>query len=138
MNRQPGGERKRKGRTPGGQAEGKCSRVRVGQKTPRRRELQAEDLASVLQHLEEEFAAGERLADEQTWCMPVPRARQVRTVQRFYRAFHDAGTLPVSTCKVAMAEPRHGGRPVSIRVPKLLPRGPGGAGMRRVRAVPRA
>ncbi|XP_044715035.1 ATP-dependent DNA helicase PIF1 [Hirsutella rhossiliensis] len=100
MNRQPGGERKRKGRTPGGQAEGKCSRVRVGQKTPRRRELQAEDLASVLQHLEEEFAAGERLADEQTWCMPVPRARQVRTVQRFYRAFHDAGTLPVSTCKV--------------------------------------
>ncbi|KAM4067941.1 PIF1-like helicase [Hirsutella rhossiliensis] len=71
----------------------------VGQKTPRRRELQAEDLASVLQHLEEEFAAGERLADEQTWCMPVPRARQVRTVQRFYRAFHDAGTLPVLTCK---------------------------------------
>ncbi|KAM4067921.1 hypothetical protein HRG_012440 [Hirsutella rhossiliensis] len=59
MNRQPGGERKRKGRTPGGQALGKCSRVRVGQKTPRRRELQAEDLASVLQHLEEEFAAGE-------------------------------------------------------------------------------
>ncbi|KAM4055460.1 ATP-dependent DNA helicase PIF1 [Hirsutella rhossiliensis] len=100
MNRQPGGERKRKGRTPGGQALGKCSRVRVGQKTPRRRELQAEDLASVLQHLEEEFAAGERLADEQTWCMPVPRARQVRTVQRFYRAFHDAGTLPVLTCKV--------------------------------------
>ncbi|XP_044715176.1 ATP-dependent DNA helicase PIF1 [Hirsutella rhossiliensis] len=75
-------------------------RVRVGQKTPRRRELQAEDLASVLQHLEEEFVAGERLADEQTWCMPVPRARQVRTVQRFYRAFHDAGTLPVLTCKV--------------------------------------
>ncbi|KAM4062368.1 ATP-dependent DNA helicase PIF1 [Hirsutella rhossiliensis] len=74
-------------------------RVRVGQKTPRRRELQAEDLASVLQHLEEEFVAGERLADEQTWCMPVPRARQVRTVQRFYRAFHDAGTLPVLTCK---------------------------------------
>ncbi|KAM4067415.1 ATP-dependent DNA helicase PIF1 [Hirsutella rhossiliensis] len=101
MNRQPGGERKRKGRTPGGQALGKCSRVRVGQKTPRRRELQAEDLASVLQHLEEEFAAGERLADEQTWCMPVPRARQVRTVQRFYRAFHDAGTLPVLTCKRA-------------------------------------
>ncbi|KAM4067355.1 ATP-dependent DNA helicase PIF1 [Hirsutella rhossiliensis] len=100
MNRQPGGERKRKGRTPGGQALGKCSRVRVGQKTPRRRELQAEDPASVLQHLEEEFAAGERLADEQTWCMPVPRARQVRTVQRFYRAFHDAGTLPVLTCKV--------------------------------------
>ncbi|KAM4061853.1 PIF1-like helicase [Hirsutella rhossiliensis] len=54
---------------------------------PRRRELQAE-----------EFEAGERLANEQTWCAPVPRERQVRTVRRFYRAFHDAGTLPIATC----------------------------------------
>ncbi|KAM4061032.1 hypothetical protein HRG_012948 [Hirsutella rhossiliensis] len=34
---------------------------------PRRRELQAEDLASALRHLDEEFEAGERLANEQTW-----------------------------------------------------------------------
>ncbi|KAM4061896.1 hypothetical protein HRG_013425 [Hirsutella rhossiliensis] len=65
---------------------------------PRRRELQAEDLASALRHLDEEFEAGERLANEQTWCAPVPRERQVRTVRRFYRAFHDAGTLPIATC----------------------------------------
>ncbi|KAM4061528.1 PIF1-like helicase [Hirsutella rhossiliensis] len=65
---------------------------------PRRRELQAEDLASALRHLDEEFEAGERLAKEQTWCAPVPRERQVRTVRRFYRAFHDAGTLPIATC----------------------------------------
>ncbi|XP_044717320.1 PIF1-like helicase domain-containing protein [Hirsutella rhossiliensis] len=62
------------------------------------KELQAEDLASALRHLDEEFEAGERLANEQTWCAPVPRERQVRTVRRFYRAFHDAGTLPIATC----------------------------------------
>ncbi|XP_044717307.1 PIF1-like helicase domain-containing protein [Hirsutella rhossiliensis] len=38
---------------------------------PRRRELQAEDLASALRHLDEEFEAGERLANEQTWPVPV-------------------------------------------------------------------
>ncbi|KAM4064048.1 hypothetical protein HRG_007100 [Hirsutella rhossiliensis] len=62
------------------------------------KELQAEDLASALRHLDEEFEAGERLANEQTWCAPVPRERQVRTVRKFYRAFHDAGTLPIATC----------------------------------------
>ncbi|KAM4063277.1 PIF1-like helicase [Hirsutella rhossiliensis] len=60
--------------------------------------MQAEDLADVLRGLEEEFEAGERLADERAWCAPVPREREVRTVRRFYRAFHDAGTLPTATC----------------------------------------
>ncbi|KAM4067871.1 PIF1-like helicase [Hirsutella rhossiliensis] len=60
--------------------------------------MQAEDLADVLRGLEEEFDAGERLADERAWCAPVPREREVRTVRRFYRAFHDAGTLPIRTC----------------------------------------
>ncbi|KAM4064055.1 PIF1-like helicase [Hirsutella rhossiliensis] len=94
------GRAEEEGPHPGGQAEGNAPGS-GGPENPKTEELQAEDLASVLQHLEEEFAAGERLADEQTWCMPVPRARQVRTVQRFYRAFHDAGTLPVLTCKSA-------------------------------------
>ncbi|XP_044717892.1 PIF1-like helicase domain-containing protein [Hirsutella rhossiliensis] len=81
---------------PGGQTEAKRSRgVRI---RPRPREVQAEDLADVLRGLEEEFEAGERLADERAWCAPVPREREVRTVQRFYRAFHDAGTLPIATC----------------------------------------
>ncbi|XP_044717280.1 PIF1-like helicase domain-containing protein [Hirsutella rhossiliensis] len=70
---------------------------------PRRRELQAE-----------EFEAGERLANEQTWCAPVPRERQVRTVRRFYRAFHDAGTLPIATCTLCYrkrAKGREGASP---------------------------
>ncbi|XP_044722208.1 PIF1 protein [Hirsutella rhossiliensis] len=41
--------------------------------------MQAEDLADVLRGLEEEFEAGERLAEERAWCAPVPREREVRT-----------------------------------------------------------
>ncbi|KAM4064207.1 Arrestin-lik [Hirsutella rhossiliensis] len=96
IRRQAREEQKRKRHLSSGQAERK--RARVGERVPRPRELQAEDLASALRHLDEEFEAGERLANEQTWCAPVPRERQVRTVRKFYRAFHDAGTLPIATC----------------------------------------
>lgn len=61
---------------------------------------QMEDLAPVLQHLEEEFAEKERLSHEQAWCAPIPLARKVSTVQKFYKAFHDKNTLPTHTCKI--------------------------------------
>ncbi|KAM4063300.1 PIF1-like helicase [Hirsutella rhossiliensis] len=117
--------------------------------------LVAEDLASALRHLDEEFEAGERLANEQTWCAPVPRERQVRTVRKFYRAFHDAGTLPIATCTLCYRKRAKGlremaweggrvvaggvaGRAVPVRVPSLLPGGQAGGGLRRVRAMGRA
>jgi len=61
---------------------------------------QIDELARVLQHLEEEFAEKERLSHEQTWCAPIPSARKVSTVQKFYKAFHDKNTLPTHTCKI--------------------------------------
>ncbi|KJZ69552.1 hypothetical protein HIM_11065 [Hirsutella minnesotensis 3608] len=73
-------------------------RGRGGRQRQRRSDLQAEDLASVLRYLEEEFAVKERLSNEQTWCIPVPHERKVSTVRRFYRAFHDVDTLPIQTC----------------------------------------
>ncbi|KAH6953694.1 hypothetical protein BKA56DRAFT_708174 [Ilyonectria sp. MPI-CAGE-AT-0026] len=72
--------------------------IRAGTRRQRRRELQAEDLASVLRFLEEDFAVKERLSNEQTWCTPVPHERKVSTVRDFYQAFHDASTLPIWTC----------------------------------------
>jgi hypothetical protein len=59
-----------------------------------------EDLDRVLRCLEEEFAEKERLSHEQAWCAPIPLARKVSTVQRFYKAFHDRNTLPIYTCKI--------------------------------------
>ncbi|KAK8140602.1 hypothetical protein G3M48_003424, partial [Beauveria asiatica] len=50
---------------------------------------EADDLADVLRVLEEEFAEKERLSDDQTWCMPVSHERKVKTVEEFYKAFHD-------------------------------------------------
>ena len=47
-------------------------RIRTGIRRQRRRELQAEDLASVLRSLEEEFAVKESLSNKQTWCAPIP------------------------------------------------------------------
>jgi hypothetical protein len=61
---------------------------------------QMEDIAHVLQHLEEEFAEKEHLSHEQAWCTPIPLARKVSTVQKFYKAFHDKNTLPIHTCKI--------------------------------------
>ena len=61
---------------------------------------QMEDFARVLQHLEEEFAEKECLSHEQAWCAPIPLARKVSTVQKFYKAFHDKNTLPTHTCKI--------------------------------------
>jgi len=61
---------------------------------------QMEDFARVLQHLEEEFAEKERLSHEHAWCAPIPLARKVSTVQKFYKAFHDKNTLPTHTCKI--------------------------------------
>ncbi|KAM4061443.1 PIF1-like helicase [Hirsutella rhossiliensis] len=75
-----------------------AKRTRGGLWRQRRRELQEEDLASVLRCLEEEFAVKERLSNEQTWCTPVPHERKVSTVRGFYRAFHDVDTLPIRTC----------------------------------------
>jgi hypothetical protein len=73
-------------------------RIRTGIRRQRRRELQAEDLASVLRSLEEEFAVKESLSNKQTWCAPLPHERKVSTVRAFYNAFHDVSTLPIRTC----------------------------------------
>lgn len=72
--------------------------VRAGIRKQRRRELQAEDLASVLRFLEQDFALKESLSNEQTWCIPIPHERKVATVTDFYKAFQDATTLPIRTC----------------------------------------
>jgi hypothetical protein len=74
--------------------------VRIGVGRPRRRELQAEELVTVLRVLEEDFATKERLSNDQTWCTPIPHERKVSTVRAFYQAFHDASTLPIRTCMV--------------------------------------
>jgi len=59
-----------------------------------------EDLASVLRHLDEEFAEKQRLSEGQLWCTPIPDERKVSTVRSFYTAFHDNGTLPICTCAI--------------------------------------
>ena len=61
---------------------------------------QMEDLVRILQHLEEEFVEKERLSHERGWCAPIPLARKVSTVQKFYKAFHNKNTLPIHTCKI--------------------------------------
>ncbi|KJZ69874.1 hypothetical protein HIM_10729 [Hirsutella minnesotensis 3608] len=73
--------------------------VRSGIGRQKRRELQAEDLGTVLRFLEEDFAIKERLSNDQTWCMPI-HERMVSMVRDFYQAFHDASTLPIRTCMV--------------------------------------
>ncbi|KAM4067928.1 PIF1-like helicase [Hirsutella rhossiliensis] len=90
--------------------------VRSGIGRHRRRELQAEDLASVLRFLEEDFALKERLSNDQTWCTPIPLERKVSTVRDFYQAFHDASTLPIRTCMVCYRK----WRPLTIFMPELL------------------
>ncbi|KAL6411731.1 hypothetical protein AUP68_04105 [Ilyonectria robusta] len=72
--------------------------IRAGTRRQRRRELQAEDLASVLRFLEDEFAVKESLSNEQTCCTPIPHEKKVSTVRTFYKAFHDVDTLPIWTC----------------------------------------
>ncbi|KAM4064159.1 PIF1-like helicase [Hirsutella rhossiliensis] len=93
--------------------------VRSGIGRQRRRELQAEDLASVLGFLEEDFAIKERLSNDQTWCTPISLERKVSTVRDFYRVFHDASTLPIRTCMLCYRKRR----PLTILMPELLSRG---------------
>ncbi|KAH7464438.1 hypothetical protein FOMA001_g17470 [Fusarium oxysporum f. sp. matthiolae] len=73
-------------------------RTRTVGRQERSQSEEADDLADVLRVLEEEFAEKERLSDDQTWCMPVSHERKVKTVEEFYKAFHDMRTLPVLTC----------------------------------------
>lgn len=89
-------ERKRQGPSSTGQPPSKRARTAVRQE--RSEEEQAQDLASVLGALDEEFAEKERLSREQAWCTPVPHGRKVKTVQAFYMAFHDKRTLPILAC----------------------------------------
>lgn len=59
-----------------------------------------EELASVLQSLDEEFDEKERLSQGGNWCRPIPLERKVSTVWEFYKAFHDTNTLPIHTCVI--------------------------------------
>ncbi|KAK4073310.1 hypothetical protein Purlil1_13073 [Purpureocillium lilacinum] len=79
-------------------------RNRRATRVPRREEMQAEDLASILQYLEKEFALKERLSSEQTWCEPIPHERKVSTAKSFYKAFHDASTMPIWTCMLCYSK----------------------------------
>ncbi|KAH6953994.1 hypothetical protein BKA56DRAFT_563966, partial [Ilyonectria sp. MPI-CAGE-AT-0026] len=102
--------------------------IRAGTRRQRRRELQAEDLASVLRFLEEEFAVKKSLSDEQTWCTPIPRERKVSTVRAFYKEFHDVDTLPIRTCMLCYRQP------FAIFMSELLSRGRDLLGMCGVRS----
>ncbi|KAH7110175.1 hypothetical protein EDB81DRAFT_672333, partial [Dactylonectria macrodidyma] len=105
--------------------------IRAGTRRQRRRELQAEDLASVLRFLEDEFAVKESLSNEQTCCTPIPHERKVSTVRTFYKAFHDVDTLPIWTCmlcyrkrtKNELRDLRRKGEPLAIFMSELLSRG---------------
>ena len=90
--------RQRKRNRHSGRDRRSTKRIRASIRRQRRRELQAEDLASVLRFLEDIFAVKESLSNEQTWCAPIPHERKVSTVQAFYKAFHDTSTLPIRTC----------------------------------------
>ncbi|KAH7132951.1 hypothetical protein EDB81DRAFT_871351 [Dactylonectria macrodidyma] len=68
-------------------------KIRAGARRQRRRELQAEDLAS------------ESLSHEQTWCTPIPHERKVSTVRAFYKEFHDVDALPIRTCMQCYRQP---------------------------------
>jgi hypothetical protein len=83
-----------------GNQQERSKRARMVVRRERSDAEQMEDLAPVLQHLEEEFAEKERLSHEHAWCAPIPSARKVSTVQKFYKAFHDKNTLPTYTCKI--------------------------------------
>ncbi|KAH6980578.1 hypothetical protein EDB80DRAFT_533691, partial [Ilyonectria destructans] len=89
-------------------------RIRTGIRRQRRRELQAEDLASVLRSLEEEFAVKESLSNKETWCAPIPHERKVSTARAFYNAFHDASSLPIRTCMLCYR------RSIAVFMPALL------------------
>ncbi|KAI8396536.1 hypothetical protein FOFC_21084 [Fusarium oxysporum] len=73
-------------------------RPRTVERQERSESEQVQDLANVLGVLEEDFAEKERLSDDQTWCTPVSHERKAKTVEEFYKAFHDMRTLPVLTC----------------------------------------
>ncbi|EJT68997.1 hypothetical protein GGTG_13394 [Gaeumannomyces tritici R3-111a-1] len=73
-------------------------RARTMTRRNRNEEEQAQDLASVLRVLNEEFAEKVRLSEGKEWCVPVPHERKVKTVEAFYKAFHNTRTLPILTC----------------------------------------
>lgn len=94
----PSAPRKRSRRSEKSQAQTK--RVRPNTRGVRTLHEQQDDLATVMQALEDEHAVKERLSNEQTWCTPISDERKVSTVRAFYRAFHDSTTLPIQTCTV--------------------------------------
>ncbi|KAH8661824.1 hypothetical protein BGZ61DRAFT_432557, partial [Ilyonectria robusta] len=103
--------------------------IRARIRRQRRPELQAEDLASVLRFLEDEFAVKENLSNDQMWCTPIPHERKVSTVRAFYKEFHDADTLPIRTCMLCYRQP------FAIFMSKLLSRGRDLLGMCGVRSL---
>lgn len=82
---------------PGNANQSPPKRARISVPLERTNREQREDLASVLQYLDEEFAEKERLSHEQEWCAPIPHDRKISTVQEFYKEFHDASMLPTHT-----------------------------------------
>ncbi|KAH7202797.1 hypothetical protein BKA60DRAFT_499119, partial [Fusarium oxysporum] len=104
-------------------------RIRGGTRKQRRPELQAEDLASALRFLEDEFAVKESLSNEQMWCTPIPHERKVSTVRAFYKEFHDADNLPIRTCMLCYRQP------FAIFMSELLSRGRDLLSMCRVRSL---
>ncbi|EEU34873.1 uncharacterized protein NECHADRAFT_88368 [Fusarium vanettenii 77-13-4] len=103
--------------------------IRARTRKQRRQELQAEDLASVLRFLEDEFAVKESLSNKQAWCTPIPHERKVSTVRAFYKEFHDVDTLPIRTCMLCYRQP------FAIFMSELLSRGRDLLGICRVRSL---
>jgi hypothetical protein len=61
---------------------------------------QAKEAAAVMRALEEEFQEKERQSQGGLWCEPISHERKVATVCEFYKAFHDARTMPIQTCTI--------------------------------------
>ncbi|KAH7302897.1 hypothetical protein B0I35DRAFT_517610, partial [Stachybotrys elegans] len=77
-----------------------AKKTRTTVRKERTEEEWKEDVASVLRCFDEEFDEKERLSYNREWCTPIPTEKKVATVQAFYKAFRDDGTLPLQTCLV--------------------------------------
>ncbi|KAK4074914.1 hypothetical protein Purlil1_12826 [Purpureocillium lilacinum] len=84
---------------------------------------QAEALASVVCHLEDQHELTERLTRAQTWCGPIPHGKKVSTTRRRYRSKHaNEPSRSREHCVGGLgAETATRAGPLPIHVPALFP-----------------
>ncbi|KAF2195595.1 hypothetical protein K469DRAFT_681886 [Zopfia rhizophila CBS 207.26] len=92
------------GESSEGEMEGRSrKRTREGDESSERvkgNESQENEVAAVICALEKEFEGKERQSHRNRWCEPIPHERKMATVCEFYKAFHEAKTLPIQTCAI--------------------------------------